>query len=324
MKQCANPEQLLRRGSCGSGLAAECGGVGWAIFVVGRFFLFDWFGWRNDPAKAVIFAEGGLDEGRVSREDGQDGAQEIGSVLGDRFVGLAAFDEFAKFGEACFGGANFGDAGIALLEQTEKRDAGKIVREANFHEGAGFVFFRGIELGETRAENVGLQVVFFGTGLGLLDTIFEGPNFRAVALGGVADQDNKKNGLVGLEIDFVVKLGNDGTKFFEEADTDLLEVAFGGIRLMVAGIGGVNVLGIAVETNGLGRSGKLPFGSTEKDGDMATIDLGDARRNGSGFEGMIDGAEDDGVARDLNEDATTGEVGDNFVLLRTGRCGEGK
>ena len=61
--------------------------------------------------------------------------------------------------------------------------------------------------------------------------------------------------------------------------------------------------------------GNLPFGGAEEDADVCIADGGDTGGNGFGFHGVIDHAENDGVTRDLNEHATAGEVGDDFVFL---------
>src|SRR5579859_2126790 len=50
---------------------------------------------------------------------------------------------------------------------------------------------------------------------------------------------------------------------------------------------------------------------------MAAINGGDARGNGFGFEGMIDGRENNGVVGHVNDGAATGEVGNDFVFLGT-------
>jgi hypothetical protein len=46
---------------------------------------------------------------------------------------------------------------------------------------------------------------------------------------------------------------------------------------------------------------------------VRSVNAQDARRNGVGFHGLIDGREDDFVAGDMNDDAASGEIGDDFV-----------
>ena len=103
-----------------------------------------------------------------------------------------------------------------------------------------------------------------------------------------------------------MKLRDEGPELFEEKDTDLFQVTFGATGGFVAMIGGSEVFDIAIEANGLGCSRKFPFGGAKEDGYVTMIDLSDARRDGSGFEWMIDGGKNDGVAGHLNNDAATG------------------
>ena len=46
---------------------------------------------------------------------------------------------------------------------------------------------------------------------------------------------------------------------------------------------------------------------------MHGVNAQDAWRNGVRFDGLIDSREDDFVASDVNDDAASGEVGDDFI-----------
>jgi len=46
---------------------------------------------------------------------------------------------------------------------------------------------------------------------------------------------------------------------------------------------------------------------------MHWVNAQDARRNGFCFDGLIDGREDDFIASHVNDDAASGEVGDDFI-----------
>src|SRR5580704_6108573 len=112
-----------------------------------------------------------------------------------------------------------------------------------------------------------------------------------------------------------MKLRDERAKLFEEAQADLFEVAFGFTGRLVARIFGVDMRDIVIETNGMGLCGNLPFGGAEEDGDVTRVYFRDARRNGRGFERVVDGGEENGIASDVNDGAAAGEVGDDFVFL---------
>jgi hypothetical protein len=65
----------------------------------------------------------------------------------------------------------------------------------------------------------------------------------------------------------------------------------------------------------------LPFGSAKENADVAAVNGSDAWRHGLGFKRVIDGRENDGVIGNVDDGAAAGEVGDDFVFLRTGRSG---
>lgn len=79
----------------------------------------------------------------------------------------------------------------------------------------------------------------------------------------------------------------------------------------------------SIEANRLGLGRRLPLCGAKENADVRGTDFGDARRDGLGFHGVIDGAEDDGVTRDMDDDAAAGKIGDDFVFLGAG-LGRGK
>jgi len=70
-----------------------------------------------------------------------------------------------------------------------------------------------------------------------------------------------------------------------------------------------------VEANGARLRGDLPLRGAEKNADVVGAERGNAGRNAAGFDGMFDGAEEDSVAGDEDDDAATGEIGNDFVFL---------
>lgn len=177
------------------------------------------------------------------------------------------------------------------------------------------MFFGRIKLGEVWPQDVGQQIVSAcGDGI-LLDLIFNEPDFRPVILRSVPEEDDLKERLVGFDLDRVMELRNEGAQFFEEGNADLLEVLLGTARVGIAGISGAKVGDVAVESNGPGLRGDLPFGRAKKNAEVTCVNGGDTRGNGFRFERMIDGREHDGVVCDMDDDAAAGEVGDDFVFL---------
>ena len=113
----------------------------------------------------------------------------------------------------------------------------------------------------------------------------------------------------------MMELGNEGAQFLEEGDADLLEVLFGGAFRNSVGIDSAKVRNVAVESDWPRLRGDLPFGRAEENGDMAAVNCGNARRNGFGFERVIDGGENDGVIGDVDDGAAAGEIRDDFLIL---------
>lgn len=153
----------------------------------------------------------------------------------------------------------------------------------------------------------------------LLHLILDEPDLRPVIAGGVAEEDDLEERFVGFQFDWVMKLGNEGAKFFEEGDADLLEVLFGGAFGNGVGIDSAEVRNVAVESDWPGLRGDLPFGGAEKNGDMATVNGRNTWRNRFRFERVIDGGENDGVVGYVDDGAAAGEVCDDFLVLRMQR-----
>ncbi len=122
----------------------------------------------------------------------------------------------------------------------------------------------------------------------------------------------------------MVQLGDERAKSFEKCDADSFEVGRSLVReilvMLVSGTG--DILEISIKTHGLRIGGNLPLGRAKDDAYVAGVELQQARRNGIRFQRLIDGGEnDDVVFCHLNDDATAGKIGDDFVfaLLRLGQ-----
>ena len=96
-----------------------------------------------------------------------------------------------------------------LLNEAEQRHVGKIGGNAHFDERLGLVLLWRVELREARAQNVSLPEIL-GTKGFLLGAIIDDPDFRALVLR-VADQDQREERLVGLQVDLTVQLRNERT-----------------------------------------------------------------------------------------------------------------
>jgi len=188
--------------------------------------------------------------------------------------------------------------------------------------------FRWVELREARAQNARLPILAAGGDLLLFNAVFDLPDFGAVIVR-KSEDDELEERLVGRKIELVMELGDKGAEFFEESDAESLEVGGGclGKRVIVL-VGSVgNGLEVAVEADGRGGGGNLPLGGAEDDADVASVKLQETGRDGTGFDRLVDGGEDDDfVACDLDNDAAAGEVGDDFVFtlgsLRGSGCRE--
>jgi len=112
-----------------------------------------------------------------------------------------------------------------------------------------------------------------------------------------------------------MKLGNEGTQFFQEGNADLFEILLGGAFRNGVRINRAKVRDVAVEPDGPGLRGDLPFGRAKEKTDVAAVNGSNARGNGFGFERMIDGCENDGAIGNVDDGSATGEVGDDFFFL---------
>jgi hypothetical protein len=103
-------------------------------------------------------------------------------------------------------------------------------------------------------------------------------------------------------------------QLFEEGDPDGFEIRLRFTVGLKPRVGRSNVLDILVQANRFGIGGELPLGCTEKDADMARVEVHDARRNRIGLDGLIDRSKNDGVSRNVNDNAAAGEIGDDFFF----------
>ena len=228
---------------------------------------------------------------------------------------FAFLDQFCHFVHARIGRAQAGDGRRVLLNQAEERNILQTGRDANFNNRLRLMLFRWIKLGKARPQNVGLQKIPASSRGSLLHLILDQPDFRAVIIRRIADEDDLEERFVGFEFDRVMELGNEGAQFLEESDADLLEVLFGGAFGNSVGIDSAEVRNVAVESDWTGLRGDLPFRRAEEYADVAAVNGGNARRNGVGFERAIDGCENDGIVGDVNNGATTSEIRDDFLIL---------
>lgn len=189
---------------------------------------------------------------------------------------------------------------------------------ARFDEGVRsfFAAFRRVELIEARAQNARLPIFAAGGDLFLLDAILHLPDFGAV-IWAEAKNDQFEKRFVGAEVELVMKLGDEGAKFFEESDADSFQIGSFLARILriVLIVGLRDGLVVAVEADGSGCGRNLPLRGAEQDADMLRVELQEAGRNRILFDGLIDGGEnDDVVFGDLSDDAATGEGSDDFIF----------
>ena len=170
---------------------------------------------------------------------------------------------------------------------------------------------------------MGLQIVGCRADLLLFDAILEDPDFRTVVIRTVANHDDLEKRLIGLQVDLIVKLGDERAQFLQVADANLLEVAFAGSGCAITmRTGGEYAGDVAIQANGFGSGGNLPFGGAEEDTDVIHVHFRDARWNGLGLKRLVDGAEDDAIACHVDDHATARKIGDDFVALGEGATGE--
>ena len=184
------------------------------------------------------------------------------------------------------------------------------------------MLFGRIKLREAWPQNMGLQIVSASSDRTLFHLILHEPDFRPIISWCVAEDDDLEQRFVGFELDGMMELGNERAQFFKESNADLLEILLGSPFRNIMRINSGKVRNVAVEPNGPRLRCDLPFGSAKEDADVAVINGGDAWRHGFGFEGMINGGENDCVISNVNDGAATGEVGDNFVFLGARRSAD--
>ena len=179
-----------------------------------------------------------------------------------------------------------------------------------------FATFRWVELCEPGALEARLPVFTARGNLLLVDAVFQLPNFGAIATG-EAQNDDFKNRVIGFHVNLVMELGDQRAERLKKSYANGFKVGRGLVGealIMLVGCAG-DTLKIAIEADGLRIRGNLPFGSAENDPDVTGVQLQDARRDGVGFYGQVDGCkEDDVVFSYLNDDAAAGEISDDFVF----------
>jgi len=119
--------------------------------------------------------------------------------------------------------------------------------------------FGRVKLGEARAQDARLPIFAARGHLFLLDAIFHLPNFGAV-IGTEAKNDQLEKGVVGAKIELVMKLRDEGAKFFQEGDADGFQIGsfLTGIWRVVLVVR-LDALIITIEADGIGSGGDLPF-----------------------------------------------------------------
>jgi len=71
---------------------------------------------------------------------------------------------------------------------------------------------------------------------------------------------------------------------------------------------------MAVQPKGLRISRNSPLRRSEENADVSVVEVHHTGRNGISFDGLIDSGKNDHILGGMNDDAATGEVGNNFVL----------
>ena len=199
-------------------------GVRRAVLVFGGFYFFARFVGRNNPLKPACFCHGGEEKTRIAGKDWQGGSEKISGSGRVGFLRFTFLNLFRHFVQAGIRRAQTSDALGVLLNQAEERDILEIAGNANFDNRFRLTLFWRIKLGEARSQNMGLQKIPSGSCGILLHLIFDEPNFGPVVAWRITEQNNLKEWFVRFELDRMMELGNEGAKFFEEGDADLLEV----------------------------------------------------------------------------------------------------
>jgi len=102
---------------------------------------------------------------------------------------------------------------------------------------------------------------------------------------------------------------------FKERGAHGLQIGFAALAISgVLRILSPETRNVAVQSNGSRICGHAPLGGAEKHADMPAIQLREARRRGTLFERAVHSSEDDFVLRNMNNDPTTGECRNDFVV----------
>jgi len=110
--------------------------------------------------------------------------------------------------------------------------------------------------------------------------------------------------------------GDERTQFLEKGDADGFEVRFAGIGRAIDVFTRRPHFGdVAVEPYGAGLGGNLPLRRAKENADVFRAESGDPRRNGFSLKGLIDSAENKGIASGEDDHTATSEVCDDFVFL---------
>lgn len=284
--------------------------------VLVDFGLFNGFVWRDDPIEAVL-GHGAEDKVGLADNERQNSAHKFRGILGGRLVGLTAFNVLVHLQKLGVPMREAIDVRIVPLDQLLQRRPLDGVRIANLDKRLWSMLLGRIELGEPRAKQSRLPEVTMHSDLFLLNAVFDGPDFGAIVIGGKANQNNFEDGVIGIEIDFVLKFGDQRAQPFQERHSDGIQIGRDFVRIDgVVWVPSTDGWKVMVEPHRSRIGSMPPFGSTQEYAYMSGIDAHHARRDGVLFHGLVDGDEEDPVMRDVNDDPPAGEIGHNLVARR--------
>src|SRR5882724_2991492 len=296
------------------GLAQKRGGFARPVLVF--FHFLDRLLGRDDPFETVLFGHSAHDKRRVVRDQGQEGAHEIDRVQRRGLLRLATVEIFEHPSEARLPRSELHNSRIVALNEFRQPWALEVHRIADLHQGARRVFFRGIELREPGAENARLPVFSTSGNLLLFDAIFSDPDFGTILIRTISDDYQLENGIVRDEIEPMVELPHEGSELFEKGDADGIEIGLSLSGSCVhAALISTNAVKIAIDSNGFWVGRDTPFRSAEQDSDMRGVQVHHAGWNGTPLDGLLDGGKENDVPSDMNNDAATRQIGDDFVLV---------
>lgn len=133
------------------------------------------------------------------------------------------------------------------------------------------MLFRRVELIEARPEDTRLPIVSSRRSDVLLrKPIIDVPDLGSVVVGAIADHDHAKEGLVAGEIDVVMELAGQGMQAFEKSLAHCFKVGLASFAIRSSvGILAAVARNVAIEADRFGVGRHAPFGSSEKDTDVA-------------------------------------------------------